>query len=119
MVMLNFTIFQGESKRLRVPVTDFTVTPPAPFSLVGTTINWSACVKGSEATAIIPKDNGGVGGITVSGVNNDTIEVFITEANTLALAGTYQHQCQVKKGTDAVVVFAGTMTILAGNAARS
>ena len=104
----DFTMWAGEAKTIRIPVTDDEAG--APLTLTGAALAW-AIVRIHGAVALVSKTSGG-GGITLEdGDGTDDVAVITLDPeDTQALAGRYRHELAIT-GAQAAGITKGTVTI--------
>lgn len=108
----NFTMWQGETTRLRVPITN---KAGEAVSLTGATITWKLFASKSATTALLTKTT--ADGISLADsngadeVDDDEVVVALAKANTSGLApGEYYHECRaVDASNDEQVLFIGDL----------
>lgn len=112
----NDTFYANNIRTLKFTVTDADASPVAPLDLTGYTVQWAMSrflSSGSYGTtAVLKKDNGSVGGVTVTDAVNGKCQVALIGADTASLSGKFYHELEVVDGTGkAVVVATGTLII--------
>ena len=89
----DYEMWAGDTKAIVVAVVDSNGDPIPEADLELYTIRWVLSTA-VGAAPVISKDNGMIGGITVTGDGEFTIT--LTPANTIALSGTYYHEASVE-----------------------
>ena len=108
----DFTMFQGEDKQIRVPVTDSDGDPVDMGSF--TTVTWLLFTNKAATAATLTKQTGG-SGITVISINdtNDGVQILLETDDTHEVAkGTYYHECRGIDGAgNEGVLFEGSLNL--------
>lgn len=110
----SFTMWQGETTRLRVPITN---KAGAALSLTGATITWSLFTNKSAAAPVLTKTTASSGGISLADsnaadeVDEDEVVIELVKSDTAELAATdYYHECRaVDASGDEQVLFIGDL----------
>lgn len=104
----NFEMFQGDTKRLRVSVTD---DNNVAFPLTNCTINW-VTYKQTSKQVVLQKTTGG-GGITVEDESGGIIVILLEPEDTETLLGQFTHEGELTDGTGTIsTIFIGSVKIL-------
>jgi len=98
----DFTMWQGETISLRVPVTD---SAGDPVTLTGATVTW----KATAGAAVLTKS----GSVISIDAADDGVQIDLDPADTTALTPKkYAHECRVvDAGGDHNVIFVGDLVL--------
>lgn len=109
----DFTMYQAESRILRIPITD---ADGDPVTLTGATVRWEVYrnVEGTITTVLAKTTSDDIALYNAAGTN-DGIQITLAPADTTSLAtGNFTHECRVTDSSgNQDVVFIGKMTLYA------
>lgn len=103
----DFSIYVGDSRTLTVVVKDETL---AAVNITGATIKWVLVNNGGT---ILQKDNGAIGGITITNATQGQFSIALLATNTSQLkAGSYTHQARLTDSSgNSSIIFKETVTV--------
>jgi len=117
----NFTIYEGESKTIRIAVTDTEDGDPTPLT-GATAITWRVSTGPDSETAIIEKTlaDGEISledSVADDGVDDDRIDIVLDAGDTTGKGGnSYYHECRVVDAASLpYVVASGRMKVMQSN----
>lgn len=112
MAASDFSIYVGDSRSLIITVQD---QNGVAVNITGATFKW--VIVNQAGSTIRLKDNGTIGGISITNAINGQCTISIAAADTQSLPpGSYSHEARmIDSASNSSVIFKGTITVNQAN----